>query len=115
MLQVLNRLLAAHEWWLAGWGRWNVAASAQLRETAQGGSEMDEVVDAGIQQVAGPSAPYGDSWDNQRVEEGTVVDGAGLVHEVAEQYRERGQAGVVTDRWEAEGRHSRGVHARRQT
>jgi|SRR6267142_4093505 len=68
---------------------------------------MDAVVDAGIQQVEGPSEPYGaDNWDNQMAGEGTVVDGAGFVHEVAEQYREAAQVGVVTDTLEAGGRHS---------
>ena len=68
---------------------------------------MDEVVDADIQQVEGPSEPCGvDNWDNQRAGEGTVLDGAGLVHEVVERYRETGQVGVVTDTWEAGCRHS---------
>ena len=70
---------------------------------------MDEEVDVDIRQAEGPSAPYGvDSWDNLRVGEGTVVDGVGLVHEVAERYRETAQAGVVMDTREVEeGRHSR--------
>lgn len=70
---------------------------------------MDEVVGVDIRQGEGPSAPYEvDSWDNQRVGEGTVLDGVGLVHEVAERYREAVHARVVTDMWEVEeGRYSR--------
>jgi hypothetical protein len=68
---------------------------------------MDEVVDAGIQQVEGPSGPYEeDNWDNQRAGESTVPDGAEFVHEVVERYRGTVQVEVVTDMWEAEGRHS---------
>lgn len=68
---------------------------------------MGGVVDVDTLQAEGPSAPYeADSWDNQRVDEGTVLDGAGLVHEVAERYRERVQARVVMDTREVEeGRH----------
>jgi hypothetical protein len=69
---------------------------------------MDEVVDVGIQQVEGPSEPYEvDNWDNQRAGESTVPGGAEFVHEVVERYRGTVQAEVVTDMWEAEGRHSR--------
>jgi hypothetical protein len=79
-----------------------------LRKTAQKSSERDAVVDAGIQQVEDPSEPYGaDNWDNQRAGVGTVVGGAGFVHEVAEQYREVAQVGVVTDTLEVGGRHSK--------
>jgi hypothetical protein len=74
----------------------------------QEGNEMGGVVDVDTLQAEGPSAPYeADSWDNQRVDEGTVLDGAGLVREVAERYRERVQARVVMDTREVEeGRHS---------
>ena len=69
---------------------------------------MGEVVDVNTLQAEGPSAPYEvDSWDNPRVDEGTVSDGVGLVHEVAEQYRERVPARVVMDTRDVEeGRHS---------
>jgi hypothetical protein len=118
VLQVLNRLPVVDGWWRAGSGRWNAAASAQ-RKTAQEGSEMDEGVDARIQQVEGPSGPYGvDNWDTQRAGEDTVPDGVRLAHEVVERYRATVRAGVVTDMWEAEGRQSRvfrekRAHARR--
>jgi hypothetical protein len=79
-----------------------------LQETAQEDNEMDEVADADTLQVVGPFGPYGeDSWDSQRVVGGTGLDGAVLVHEAAEQYREMGQAEAVMGMWEAEDRHSR--------
>jgi hypothetical protein len=82
----------------------------------QEGSEMDEVVDVDNRQAEGPSAPYGvDSWDNQRVGDGTVLDGVGLVHEVAERYRETAQARVVTGTREVEeGRHSKDFHVKEE-
>lgn len=64
---------------------------------------MDAVVGVDIRQAEGPSAPYEvGSWDNQRVGEGTVLDGVGLVHEVAERYRMAVHAQVVTDMREVE-------------
>jgi len=77
---------------------------------------MDEVVDVDNRQAAGPSAPYGvDSWDNQRVGEGTVLDGVGVVREEAERYRETAQARVVTDTREVEeGRHSKNFHVKEE-
>jgi len=66
---------------------------------------MDEVVGVDTRQAEGPSAPYEvDSLDNQRVGEGTVLDGVGLVHEVAERYRTAVHARVVTDMREVEER-----------
>jgi hypothetical protein len=74
--------------------------------------EVDDVDDVHNQQAEGPSAPYGvDSWYNQRVGEGTELDGVGLVREVVERYRETGQARVVTDTREVEeGTHSKDFH-----
>lgn len=74
---------------------------------------MDEVDN---RQAEGPSAPCGvDSWDNQTVGEGTVLDGVGLVHEVAERYRETAEARVVTGTREVEeGRHSRDFHVKEE-
>lgn len=68
------------------------------------------MVDEDIQQAEGPSAQYGDNWDNQRVG-GTVLDGAVLggaepVREVVERYKMAGVE-VVKDTKEAEGRRSR--------
>ena len=66
---------------------------------------MDEVVGVDIRQAEGPSVPYEvDSLDNQRVGEDTVLDGVGLVHEVAERYRMAVHARVVTDMREVEER-----------
>lgn len=64
------------------------------------------MVDVDIQQAEDPSESNGaDSWDNQRVGDGTALDGAESARAGVEQYSETAE--VVTDTWEAEDRHSR--------
>jgi hypothetical protein len=59
-------------------------------------------------QGVGASTSYGDSWDNLRVGEGTALDGAGFVREMAGPYTVTAEEAVESDTLGVEGRHSTG-------